>query len=248
MVRLEDIPRYLDFRHFDPVAEDHMRRFAYMVSITLHFLSSAYLPCRYLDEQGTGGQWSRTTLVPLARQLRWIVHGQDQDLRMRLSYIGTSRACLHACMQVASITAWDPQFNIRSPGGSRSVAESTTRAAAEGGQFLKGAKHFRSIVAAGCAADWSEKNITSETARICCAGEGVGLSAWGLGEGGEGWEGFAGLPWTRRPCQTVLQRGQNYFRCEVTARCVPSMTRSQHGSIDLIKHSNTGGQAAAGLA
>lgn len=106
MVRLEDIPRYLDFRHFDPVAEDHMTRFAYMVSITLHFLSSAYLPCRYLDEQGTGGQWSRTTLVPLARQLRWIVHGQDQDLRMRLSYIGTSRACLHACMQVAGITAW----------------------------------------------------------------------------------------------------------------------------------------------
>lgn len=29
---------------------------------------------------------------------------------------------------------------------------------------------------------------------------------------------------------------------------IPSMTWTHHGSIDLIKHSNTGGQAAAGLA
>lgn len=36
--------------------------------------------------------------------------------------------------------------------------------------------------------------------------------------------------------------------CSTTAGCIPSMTRSQHGSIDLIKRLNTGGQAAAGLA
>lgn len=33
-----------------------------------------------------------------------------------------------------------------------------------------GAQHSRSIVAVGCAADWPEKNVTSETVRICCAG------------------------------------------------------------------------------
>lgn len=111
---------------------------------------------------------------------------------------------------------------------------------------------FRSIIAAGCASDWSEKNVTSETVRIFCAGKARTrcrpVSVGGLERGGRQWEACAGLPWTRQPCQTVLQGGQNYFYCEVTARCVPSMTLSQHGSIDLIKHSNTGGQAAAGLA
>lgn len=66
---------------------------------------------------------------------------------------------LHTCMQSADIAGTCRLFSV----GSRSVAESDISQQQQKAVTPSRAKHFRSIIAAGRAADWLEKNVTSAT-------------------------------------------------------------------------------------
>lgn len=117
-----------------------------------------YAGCR--DEKSTCALETSKSLVSDARQLGWLVRRQDQDLSMRLVVLGGGPISRAAYMHAKRRHYGDLQFVFCRVAKCCRIRHHSNSARAVS---PNGAKHFRSIIAAGWAADWLEKNVTSET-------------------------------------------------------------------------------------